>query len=40
MKSEKLLKDGVIFAIVVGSADWGSGVHFVTSDEDYQQLGF
>ena len=40
MKTEKLVKDGVIFAIVVQSDDWENGVHFVTSDEDYQQVGF
>ena len=40
MKTEKLVKDGVVFAIVVRSNDWEKGVHFVTSDEDYQQVGF
>lgn len=39
MKTEKLVKDGVIFAIVVRSADWEKGVHFVTSDEDFLQVG-
>ena len=40
MKNEKLVKDGVVFAIVVRSDDWENGVQFVTSDEDYQQVGF
>jgi cupin fold WbuC family metalloprotein len=40
MKTEKLVKDGIVFAIVVRSDDWEAGVQFVTSDEDYQQLGF
>lgn len=40
MKTERLIKDGIVFAIVVRSADWENGVNFVTSDEDYQQVGF
>lgn len=40
MKTEKFEKDGIIFAIVVRSNDWVDGVQFVTSADDYQQLGF
>ena len=40
MKTEKLVKDGIVFAIMVRSDDWEEGVQFVTSDEDYQQVGF
>jgi len=40
MKAEKMTKDGVTFAIVVRCTDWEEGTHFVTSNEDYQQVGF
>lgn len=39
MKTEKITDRGLILAIIIRSGDWEQGLHFVSSDEDYQQLG-
>ena len=39
MNSEKIMDGNLILAIVIRGADWEDGLHFVSSDGDYQQVG-
>ena len=39
MKTEKIVDGNQILAIVIRSADWEEGLNFVSSSEDYQQVG-
>ena len=39
MKTERIKDRDTVLAIVIRDADWGKGVNFVSSDEDYQQVG-
>lgn len=39
MKIEKIAYNSMLLAIVVRGADWEEGLNFVSSNEDYQQVG-
>lgn len=39
MKTEKIVNGDLVLAIIVRTNDWESGLNFVSSDEDYQQVG-
>jgi hypothetical protein len=39
MKTEKIVDGNRILAIVIRGTDWEEGLNFVSSDEDYQQVG-
>lgn len=39
MKTEKIMDGDLILAIIIRDADWEEGLHFVSSNEDYQQVG-
>ena len=40
MKTEKIVDGNATLAIVIRGADWeGGGLNFVSSNEDYQQVG-
>ena len=39
MKTEKIMDGGSILAIVIREVDWEEGLNFVSSEEDYQQVG-
>jgi len=39
MKTEKIMDGGLILAIVIRNADWEEGLNFVSSEEDYLQVG-
>jgi len=39
MKTEKIVDGNQILAIVIRGSDWGEGLNFVSSFEDYQQVG-
>jgi len=39
MKTEKITDGDLTLAIIIREADWEGGLHFVSSNEDYQQVG-
>ena len=39
MKTEKIMNEDSILAIIIRNTDWEEGLNFVSSDEDYQQVG-
>lgn len=39
MKTEKIMNEDLILAIVIRNADWEEGLNFVSSGGDYQQVG-
>lgn len=39
MKTEKIVDEGSILSIIVRGADWEEGLNFISSEEDYQQVG-
>lgn len=39
MKTERIMDGDLILAIIIRNADWEEGLNFVSSDEDYQQVG-
>lgn len=39
MKTEKIMDGNLILAIIIRERDWEKGLNFVSSDEDYQQVG-
>ena len=39
MKTEKIVDGNRILAIVIRGTDWEEGLNFVSSNEDYQQVG-
>lgn len=39
MKTEKIIDRGLTLAIIVRGNDWKKGLGFITSEEDYQQVG-
>ena len=39
MKTEKIMDGDSVLAIVIRNADWEEGLNFISSDEDYQQVG-
>ena len=39
MKTEKIVSGDLVLAIVIRGDDWEEGLNFVSSDEDYQQVG-
>lgn len=39
MKTEKIMNEDLILAIIIRDADWEEGLNFVSSEEDYQQVG-
>ena len=39
MKTEKIVDGDLVLAIIIRSADWEEGLSFVSSNEDYQQIG-
>ena len=39
MKTEKIMDGDLILAIVIRNADWEEGLNFVSSEEDYLQVG-
>ena len=39
MKTERIVDGGATLAIIIRDADWVEGLNFVSSDEDYQQVG-
>ena len=39
MKTEKIIDGDSTLAIVIRGEDWEEGLNFVSSDEDYQQVG-
>ena len=39
MKTEKIMDGDSILAIVIRDEDWEEGLNFVSSEEDYQQVG-
>ena len=39
MKTEKIMDGDLILAIVIRDADWEERLNFISSDEDYQQVG-
>ena len=39
MKTEKIKDGDLTLAIIIKHADWKEGLNFVSSDEDYQQVG-
>lgn len=39
MKVEKIMDEDLVLAIIVREGDWEKGLNFVSSNEDYQQLG-
>jgi hypothetical protein len=39
MKTEKIMDGDSILAIVIREEDWGEGLNFVSSEEDYLQVG-
>ena len=40
MKMEKIKEENTILAIIIRNADWEDGLNFISSEEDYQQVGF
>ena len=39
MKTEKIMDGDSVLAIIIRDADWEEGLKFVSSDDDYQQVG-
>lgn len=39
MKTEKIMDGDLTLAIVIRDEDWEEGLNFVSSEEDYQQVG-
>ncbi len=39
MKTEKIVDGDLVLAVIVRGTDWEKGLNFVTSEEDYQQVG-
>jgi len=39
MRVEKITDGDSTLAIIIRNADWGTGLNFVSSEEDYQQVG-
>lgn len=39
MKTEKIMDGDLTLAIIVRNTDWEKGLNFVSSGEDYQQVG-
>lgn len=39
MKTEKIMNDGLILAIIIRNTDWEEELNFVSSEGDYQQVG-
>ena len=39
MKAEKIIDKDLTLAIVIRSADWKEGLHFISCNRDYQQVG-
>lgn len=39
MKTEKIMDEDLVLAIIIRDADWEEGLSFVSSDMDYQQVG-
>ena len=39
MKTEKIMDKDLILAIIIREGDWEEGLNFVSSDDDYQQVG-
>ena len=39
MKTEKIMDGDLILAIVIRNSDWEEGLNFVSSEEDYLQVG-
>jgi len=39
MKTEKIMDGDLILAIVIRNTDWEEGLNFVSSEEDYLQVG-
>jgi hypothetical protein len=39
MKTEKIMDGDLILAIIIRNADWEEGLNFISSEEDYQQVG-
>lgn len=40
MNTEKIVHKGAILAIVIRDSSWEEGLNFVSSDVDFQQVGF
>jgi len=39
MKTEKIMNGDLILAIIIRNTDWEEELNFVSSEEDYQQVG-
>ncbi len=39
MKTEKIMNDDLILAIIIRNTDWEEKLNFVSSEGDYQQVG-
>lgn len=39
MKTERIADANMVLAIIIRDSDWEKGLNFVSSDEDYQQVG-
>lgn len=39
MKTERIMDGELVLAIIIRSADWEEGLSFVSSEDDYQQVG-
>ncbi|MFC1864240.1 hypothetical protein ACFLYG_00205 [Chloroflexota bacterium] len=39
MKAQKIVDEDLVLAIILRDVDWEDGLTFVSSDEDYQQVG-
>ena len=39
MKVEKIMDKDLVLAIIIRDGDWEEGLNFVSSEEDYQQVG-
>ena len=39
MKTEKVTDGELVLAIIIRNADWEDGLNFISSDDDYQQVG-
>ena len=39
MKTEKIVDNDILLAIITREEDWEKGSHFISADEDFQQVG-
>ena len=40
MKKQEIRDGDLLLAVIVKSEDWEKGVNFISTDQDYQQVGF